>query len=96
MPCFLACRAYFSRKAGHRGDSNRLAQWNFNSESVPDSGDHAGRQQRVAAQLKKIILGPDSVDTKNLCPDSCNRRFFLRARHSGCTPEVRARTIRWG
>ncbi len=61
------------RHVGHgcgvQGGGNRQ----IDAEELAHMGDHAGRAERVPAQLEEFVVNPDLVDVENLGPDAGER-----------------------
>ncbi len=65
-----------------------VAQCDFHSQHRPQAGHQLHGQQRVPAQLQKIIMATDALQAQQFLPDSsddlldpAHRRFVFAARH---------------
>ncbi|CAM5681882.1 hypothetical protein SFUMM280S_10057 [Streptomyces fumanus] len=68
---------------GERADGPRgehVAQGEPGAGRLPDAGQHAGREDRVAAQVEEVVVEADGVDAEDVGPDRGQGPFAVRAR----------------
>src|SRR2546430_4327029 len=58
-------------------------------EDFFDASKQTHGQQRMAAQLKEVIVGPDTIDAQHLCPNASKQLFHFRSRRDVALLQLR-------
>src|SRR4029077_5627081 len=66
----------------HRWVFEQHLQRQLQLERLPNPAHHSHHQQRVPAQLEKVLIDSHPLRSKNFAPDACQHFLHRRARHS--------------